>query len=177
MARDPAMSASFKERAWHEAKSFFVIFLYVWAILAFFTMHKNFLLQRPPFTGQLLAIINAVILGKVILILEWCRVGEGMQKRAAVWRILGKSMLFGLLLLTFYTVEGSLRGLFHHKSLSQSIAEIDEGKLLEMGTLALLMMVSLLPYFFLREVLYAIGRAKLMEILFSRPTVEGKPPA
>jgi hypothetical protein len=163
------MNASLKERVWHEAKSFFVIFLYVWAILAIFALHKDFLLQRGPLSGQLFAVINAAVLGKVILVLELLKVGHRLHKRPAIWRILAKSIAFGLLLLSFYVIEEGITGCFRHKTFSQSLAEIDGGRFLEMGTLAIITMIALAPYFFLREIVNAIGLPKLLEILFGRP--------
>ena len=171
------MNANLKEKIWHEAKSFFVIFLYVWAILALFALHKSFLLKRGPLSGQLFAIINAAILGKVILLLDLLHVGKRLQRHAAIWRILGKSFAYGLLLLAFHIVEEGIRGWFHHKSFSESIAGITGGRFLDFGTLALLIMVVLVPYFVLREIVNAIGRPKLQEIFLRRPTAEVRPPA
>jgi hypothetical protein len=171
------MNANLKARLWRETKSFFVIFLYVWAILALMALHKSFLLQQGPLSGQLFAVINAAILGKVILILEMLKVGRGLQRHAVIWRILGKSMAYGLLLLGFHVVDEGVRGWFHHKSFADSIAGIDGGKFLEMGTLAVITMVALVPYFFLREIIGAIGLPMLQEILLGRPAVDAKPPA
>jgi len=163
------MNATLKEKVRHEAKSFLVIFLYVWAILALFALHKDFILQRSPLSGQLLAIINAAVLGKVILVLEMLKVGDRQLRRhRAIWRILAKSVVFGLLLLAFHVVEEGIGGWIHHKTFAQSLAEIDGGRLLEMGALAVLIMVALMPYFFLREIVDAIGHAKLKAILFEK---------
>jgi hypothetical protein len=171
------MNATLKEKIRHEAKSFAVIFIYVWAILGLFALHKDFLLQRSPLDGQLLALINAAVLGKVILVLEMLKLGERRLRRyAAVWRILAKSIVFGLLLLAFHVIEEAIGGWFHHKTFSQSLAGIDGGRLLEMGALAVLIMVALAPYFFLREIVGAIGRPALLQILFCRPGGDAEPP-
>ncbi len=165
------MNATLKEKVGREAKRFLVIFLYVWAILALFALHKNFLLKLHPFAGQLLAIINAAVLGKVILVLEMFKVGEAqLQGRPAIWRILGKSVIFGLMLLAFRVLEESLKGWFRDKTFAESLAEIGASNLIEFGMLALIITVALIPYFFLHEIVNALGRPKLQEILFGATT-------
>jgi hypothetical protein len=165
-------SPTFKEKVWHEAKSFAFIFLYVWAILGLFALHRNFLLGLDPLDGQLLAVINALILGKVIVVLEFFRAGRKLEHSQAILRIIGKSILFGLLLLAFHILEEGIRGWFHHKSFAESLAEISGGRLMEIGTLSLLFIISLLPYFFLREVVAAIGVPRLRKILFDSSAPE-----
>src|SRR5262249_16683557 len=94
------------------------------------------------------------------------KVGEGLEKHAAIWRIVGRSISFGLLLMLFHIVEEGIRGWFHGRSFIDSMIEISGGKFLEIGTLAVITMVPLMPYFFLREISSAFGRAKLREVLF-----------
>ena len=172
------MNATLKEKIRHEAKSFAVIFIYVWAILALFALHKDFLLSESPLAGQVFALINALILAKIIVVLEYFRAGKALEGRPAIFRIAGKSVIFGLLLLAFHILEEGIRGWFHGHTFSQSLAEIDGGRLMEIGTLVVMFIVTLAPYFFLREIVGAIGRPALWQILFSRPVPRvGQPPA
>jgi len=166
---------TFKEKVHHELKSLAFIVGYVWAILLLFALQKNFLEQRNPFSGQLLALFNAVVLGKVILVLEFFRIGEIHHHRPAIFRILYKSFLFGLVLFMVHFLEDVIHGWFRGDSFSQSLAEIDNGKLMEMGTIAIVMVVALVPYFMLREIARVVGVQKLGDILFG-PPVSTPPP-
>lgn len=163
------MSPALREKIRHEAQSFAVIFVYIWAILALFALYKSFLLGKNPFAGQVLAIINAFVLGKVIVALEFFRAGRFLEIHRGIFRILGKSVLFGLVLLVFRLVEEEVRGWFRGRNLGQSFAEIDSAKLTEMATLAIIICVTLIPYFFLREILTHVGMEKLRKILLDRP--------
>ncbi|HEX4141339.1 MAG TPA: hypothetical protein VHY09_13400 [Candidatus Methylacidiphilales bacterium] len=172
------MSVTLQEKVRHEAKSFAIIFLYVFAILVLFTLHKNFLLGKNPFSDQLLNLINAFVLGKVILVLEMFKVGDrSLQVHRAIWRILAKSVIFGLLLLAFRILEEALKGWFRGQTFSQSLAELGARNLVDIGMLVVLIMVALTPYFFIREIVNALGYAKLKAILWTRPAREGQPPA
>ena len=164
--------ATLWDKVCHEAKSFAVIFLYVWAILGLFALHKDFLLGLSPLSGQLFAVLNAVILGKVILILDFFQAGKRLERLPAIVRIAGKAVMFGLLLLAFHILEEAIRGWFHGKTFSASLAEIDGGRLMEMGTLTVMFIVALVPLFFIREIVADIGPQRLRHILFApRPSV------
>lgn len=162
---------TFKEKFREEMKNFLIVFLYVWAVLGLFALHKAFILDRSPLSGQVFAIINAVILGKVIVILEFLRVGKRLLRRPPLVRIGIKSIIFGSLLLIFHIVEEGIGGWFHGKTFAQTLAEIDGGKIIELVTLAVLMIIVLAPYFFLREIAAAIGAKKLMKFLLGQSPI------
>jgi hypothetical protein len=157
------------EKIRREFKNFLVIFAYLWVILILFALHKDFVLARSPLDGQLLAIINAAVLGKVIVLLEFFHVGKRVYHLPLAVRVAAKSVLFGLLLLLFYVVEEGVGGWIHGKGFAAALADIDGGKFLEFGTLAVLAIIVLSPYFLLREIADIIGVGKLARLLLSRP--------
>jgi hypothetical protein len=164
------LSPAFKEKARHEAKHFLGVFIYGWAILGLLTLHKALILGNSPFSGQIFAIINALILGKFVVILEFFGVGERFHQRPPIFRAINKSVIFGLLLFVFRFLEDELRGWFRGRTFLQTLAEMDNGKLMEMGTLAIIAIVALVPYFLLREIARAVGGQKLLTILLRPPT-------
>ena len=160
------MSPKLKEKIREEATSFFIIFLYCWAILGLLAFHKSFLLAQHPFSGQLLAIVNALVLGKVIITLEFFQVVGKFEDSRPITRALIRAVIFGLFLFAFRFVEEVVRGWFHGKAFSDSLNEIDNGKLMVMVTMAIIMIVALVPYFALREIAEIVGGRKLLDILF-----------
>ncbi|HUB68242.1 MAG TPA: hypothetical protein VL981_12220 [Candidatus Methylacidiphilales bacterium] len=155
-----------KENIRREAKNFGGIFLYTWIFTSLFALHKAFLLEISPLSGQLLAIINAFVLGKVIVVLEFFRVGDVLHHRPPLFRVFIKSVIFGLLLLVFRMLEEGIRGLFQGKTFSQTLGG---ERLMELGTYTIIMVVALVPYFAFREVVRVIGAQKMLAILL-RPT-------
>jgi len=68
--------------------------------------------------------VNALILGKVILIGEVLHVGKLLERRALVWVMLSKSLMFTILLLAFHIAEEAMRAWFVGQPLSASLADL-----------------------------------------------------
>src|SRR5215469_13509298 len=94
---------SLKERALSELEKYAVIIVYLWLLFALFSLHKQ-LVQGHGISvwHQGFAILNALIFGKVILIDEALEMGKGLERRALIWAVLGKSLIFAILLLAFH---------------------------------------------------------------------------
>src|SRR6516165_2774604 len=69
------------------------------------------------------AIVNALIFGKVILIGEALDVGKSLERRALIWGVLGKSLVFAILFLAFRIAEEAVRAWFGGQPLSASFAD------------------------------------------------------
>ena len=68
-----------KQKAYHELKEFFGIALYLWVILALFQLYRSLLLREEHISvvaHQWFAVINALALGKVLLIAKALHLGE-----------------------------------------------------------------------------------------------------
>src|SRR5215813_14749011 len=100
---------SLKERAFGELEKYAVITVYLWLLFALFSLHKQ-LIQGHGISlwHQGFAILNALIFGKVILIGQALEVGKGLERRALIWAVLGKSLIFSILSLAFHIVEESI---------------------------------------------------------------------
>lgn len=150
-------------------KRFGIIFLYVWLILALFTLHKSLILHRSPFADQELAVLNALVLGKIILLLEALRIGEVLHTRPPFFRILLKAVIFGVSLLLFTVLEEGVHGWWHGKPFEESISGIGGGDLAGMVVVAIITSVALIPYLMCREIARAIGEDKLKSMFFHSP--------
>ena len=103
---------SLKEKAISEAKKFAVIVGYLWVLFVLFEIHKITILRGQSPATPLgyrvgFAFINALILGKIILIADAFSFGEGFKNRPLVYAILFKSAVFSVLLVCFDIFGGS----------------------------------------------------------------------
>jgi hypothetical protein len=162
-------ATTIKAKVWQETKNFAVVFAYVWAISCLFSLHKAYILQLNVLSGQTIAIFNAFVLGKVIVLLELFKVGDIFPARRPIFRVVIKSIVFGMMLLIFRILEAWILGCIHGETLTESMEEIHGGRLMEMVTLAIMMIMALLPFFTLNEISRSIGRERLIEILFHVP--------
>lgn len=162
-----------KERAISEAKRFAVIVVYLCMLFVLLQLHKLTVLRgQEPVTAFAypigFALINALILGKIILIAEAIHVGERFKDRALVYAILFKSATFSILLVCFEILEEVLVGLFHHKTISQSMPTLGGGGLDGTLLVGLMVFIVLIPFFSFTEVARVIGEGELLSMIFKR---------
>ena len=114
------------------------------------------------------AFINALILGKIILIAQAFSFGERFKNRPLVYAILFKSAAFSVLLVCFDIVEEVIVGLVHHKTITQSMPTLGGGGVEGMLLVALMVFIVLIPFFSFTEIARVIGEDELLSILFKR---------
>jgi hypothetical protein len=166
---------SLKEKAISEAKKFAVIVGYLWVLFVLFEIHKITILRGQNPTSPLgyrvgFALINALILGKIILIAEAFHFGENFKDRPLVYAILFKAAAFSVLLVCFDILEDVIVGLFHHKTITESMPTPGGGGVEGILLVALMVFIVLIPFFSFREIARAIGEDELLSLLFKRRT-------
>ena len=159
-----------KEKGVSEARRLFWIFAYLWVLLGLFALHKSIVLNEPdPFYHQGFAVINALVLAKIMFFAEVFHAGEGLEDRPLIYPIMYKSAVFSLILISFHLLEEVLIGIWYGKAIGESITGLSGG-LQEILVVAVIMFVVLMPFFALREVGRDIGDDKLFEHFFVRRT-------
>ena len=174
-----------KEKAIEETKRFIAIALYIWVFLVVLELHR-FAVLREVHVNSLpghrfgFAAINALMLGKVILIGQVLHVGHQLNEKRLIHAVLFKSAIFALLLICFEIVEEVIVGLIHGKSLAASIPQFWGGGLEGILLAGLMAFVALIPFFLFTEVQSVIGRDKLRSLIFqerSKPAAGAQPQA
>jgi hypothetical protein len=158
---------TFKERIFHNFREFVAMFLYLWILFALFTYHEAIVLAKhqidyKPFG---LALVNAFVLAKVMLVAEELRVGTRFRKRAPVFPILHKSLLFAIIFICFNMAEEIVFGLWKGKTLAESIPKIGGGSPIGIVIASLIITVALIPFFAFRELSRVMGKGVLGALL------------
>ena len=173
MAKTPASPAakteSLKARFFGEMKIYFAITLYLWVVLALFALYKRALLNENgiDYWRQGYAIVNALILGKVLLIGEMLKLGDGLRKRALVWVVLGRTVLFTALLMVFHVIEETIHAAIKGLPVGESIMSIGGGSWFGMFVYAAIMFVMLIPLTAFRELSFVLGTDVMWKLLTS----------
>ena len=155
-----------KERALGELEKYAVITVYLWPLFALFSLHKQLVQGHGVSVWQQgFAIVNALIFGKVILIGQALEVGKGLERRALVWVVLGKSLIFAILLLAFHIAEEAIRAWFEGQPLSVSFADFG-GTLVGLVSYAAIFFVALIPFFAFQEAARVLGGDTLWNLFF-----------
>ncbi|HXW89569.1 MAG TPA: hypothetical protein VEK33_03400 [Terriglobales bacterium] len=159
-----------KQKAYREFKEYLVIVLYLWVVFGLFLLYKSVILNEQHFSyvARGIALIDALVLGKFILIARAFHLGDTAEDAPLIYPTLLKSALFSILLAGCKVLEDAAAGFFHGKSFSQSIAGLGGGTLKGILTLTMLMFVMFIPFFGFGELERVLGEHKLAQ-LFLRP--------
>lgn len=170
VAEGSAGKKSLKEKALEEMKVYLLTTLYLWVLLALFAEYKRALLQENGINlwNQTYAIVNAMIFAKVVMLGEVLKLGKRLQKQALIWLVLGKSLMFSILLIVFHIGEESIRAWFEHQPLLGSIQNFGGGTWRGMLIYGALLFVTLVPLFAVKEIQRVMGRDLFWELLFTR---------
>ncbi|HXY52866.1 MAG TPA: hypothetical protein VEI01_25695 [Terriglobales bacterium] len=162
-----------KEKAYHELKEFLVIALYLWVVFGLFLVYKSVILNEEhiDYLAHGIALINALVLGKFVLIARALHLGERADDAPLIYPTLLKSALFSLVLAACKILEDAAVGLYHGKSFSQSIAELGGGTWKGILTLTAMLFVVLIPFFGFGELQEVLGEGKLSQLFFHRRDV------
>ena len=157
-----------KEKVYHEMKEYAVISLYLWMIFSLFLMYKSVILaeEHISLASKSFALINALALGKIVLIARALHLGEGAEEAPLIYPTLLKSALFSIALAIFKILEAAAVGWYRKQSFQQSIMEIGGGTWKGILTLTLLLFVVLIPFFGFEELQKVLGAGKLAGLFF-----------
>jgi hypothetical protein len=165
-----AKKESLEARALIELKRYAIITLYLWVLFVLFATYKRMLLQENGISlwNQSFAIVNALIFGKVILIAQAVDLGRSLGEQALVWVVVGKSLMFSVILILFHIAEEAIRAWFKGLPLSTSVQDFGGGTWLGIITYAGIFFVALIPFFAFQEVAEVVGVAPLRDLFFTR---------
>lgn len=163
-----ALNSGLKQKPYEGLKDYLILACYLWVVFALFVLYRSVILSEHgiPFATHGLALVNALVLAKVILV---------ARKFADTWfneiplfyTTLCKSAAYAVLLIWLKTVEETAVGLWRGLSYKESIAvAIGHGRL--MGTLVLvaILAVVLIPFFAFTELNRVLGEVELTALLF-----------
>ena len=164
--------STLKERAAHQLREFLVMFSYLWALFALLVINQSVVLAREAqdYEAHGFAILNALILAKVLLIGEDLQLGNRFRDKALIYSILYRCFIFTLFIVGFHILERVIVGVWSGRTIAQSFPTIGGGSVNGILSLGATLFVALIPFFAFREISRVIGRRELWSLLLSRGT-------
>lgn len=159
----------------HEVKRYLVMFFYLWALLGLFVLNEKVTLREHgiDFAPHGFALINALILAKVMLIAEDLNLGARLQPRPLIYPIVTEALLLSALFIVFHVIERMVVGLVAGEAFATSVPSIGGGGLIGLVCVALILFISLIPYFAFRRVSRELGPGRMKEMMLGIP-VDGR---
>jgi hypothetical protein len=156
-----------KERAMDEARRFITMFVYLWVILGVFSLHERVILRQEGigWTSQTLAVVNALVLAKVMLLVEDLRPARWLPPQPLLFPTLFEAGSLTVVFIVFHELEAVIIGLVHGKDWAQSIPAIGGGGIAGLLCISIILFVALVPYIMFRNIGRAIGPERLAKLL------------
>jgi len=158
-----------KQRLYHEIVSFIGIVVYLFLLFGVFALHEAVVSAKDGIEYHFygFAIVNALVLGKVILVAEDLRFAEWFRERRPIYAILTKSVAFTMLLLIFDIVEEVVVGKFKGKTIGESFPHIGDGSPRAFLFVIIIFSIALIPFFSYREIGRVFGERELRALFFA----------
>jgi hypothetical protein len=160
---------SWKQRITREFVKYWINVLYLSLVLGLFAWYRRLILAHYEieYLKYGVAIIEALILAKVILIAEVMGLGRGRFKDTPlIYPVLYKSVVFTLFLGLFSVLEDTIGGWFRGEGFRGWLIELkNEGKY-EFLARCLIIFVVFIPYFAFKELGNLLGEGKLGRLFF-----------
>ena len=175
MNSENTKKASLKQKAAHELMQFVVVSSYLAFFFCAVATYRMILLSdfRDWFFNYGTALINALVIAKVILIGEYAHLGKRMEGKALLVSSVFKAILFSLLVFAFHILEEAIKRLVHGKEVAGAFHDMPLDHLL--GG-ALIIFCTFVPFFAFRELRRVLGEDRFQDLfLVAGSTGSDKP--
>jgi hypothetical protein len=118
------------------------------------------------------SLIEALILGKVVLIGEIFHLGDRFRGKPLIFPTLYRTFSFSLLVLAFAVLEHFVKGFIHGQNFAASLQEIS-AKGPEIGAKIIMMFIAFIPMFAIWEISNLFDEGKLFALFFEHGGTAG----
>jgi len=164
---------SFKERALHGLKVYWIVAIYLYLFLGTFTVYRRLVVAEvgSAYLHYGIALVQALVIAKIVLIGEMFSFSRAHDDKPLIVPVIYKAILFGVLVVAFGVVERLIGGWIHHQGLMGGIEEITSMGRDEFLARVLLLIVAFIPFFAFGEIGRVVGMDRLTAIFFSKEAV------
>jgi len=179
MTVEKEKQAGWKQKIVHEIIEYWITFFYLALVFFAFTSYRRLILAeyQVSYLNYGIAVIEAAILAKVILLGEAARAGRKHEDKPLILPTLHKTIIFAIWVVGFKVLEHIIGGLLRGKGLAGGFNDLISQDGYEILANALVVFAAFVPFFAFRELGRVLGREKLRALFFRRrvATVSGLP--
>ncbi len=165
MTTEISKAENVKQKAVHELQEFAAIFLYLAFFFCAVATYSMLLLNEFHVSYFVfgMALINALVIAKVILIGEYAHLGKKHENEPLFLSAAHKAILFSLLVFAFHIVEEVIKRLWHGENFATAYHRIRINELLARS---LVIFCTFLPLFAFRELRRVLGEDNFRSLFF-----------
>lgn len=159
-----------KKKIYHEMVEFWIIAAYLTLMFAAFTQYRRLILAAHDitYTNYGVAIIEALVLGKVVMIGDALRLGRWLEHKPLIYSTLLKTVVFSIFVGAFTVIENVIKGLWKGKGLVGGLDDFIGKGSHELLAGCLIIFAALIPFFAFRELGRVLGEGKIWDMFFRR---------
>jgi len=159
-----------KKKIAHEMGEYLINVCYLTLVFAAFTQYRRLLLAAHDitYTDYGVAVIEALILAKVIMIGEAVRLGRGLEQKPLIYPTLYKTFVFTVFVGVFKVIEHIIKGLWNGSGLTAGLVDFLGKGSNELLANSLVVFVAFIPFFAIKELGRVFGEDKLRALIFKR---------
>jgi len=174
MNRPEKKKKRLKEKIFEEFFEYWINVCYLTLVFAAFTQYRRFILASHDitYTNYGFAVIEALILAKVIMIGAVFRLGRGLEQKSLIYPTLYKTVVFTLFVALFTVLENAIKGLWKGIGFVGGLNEFLGKGAHELLANSLVVFVAFLPFFAYRELGRVLGLEKIRALFFRRRDIE-----
>jgi len=158
--------APLRERAVSELKELTILTVYFFIVIATVNLMKAAVLFTHGIDVAYwgVAVVKAALLAKFVALGRAMKLGEHNKTSPLIWPTLHKAVAFLLLLVVLAVIEEVVVGLFKHKPMSDSLAELFGPRLVETLAGIFILLLVLIPYFAFEVLADTLGEHRLVRM-------------
>jgi hypothetical protein len=158
-----------KKKLLHEMKAYWLYVVYLTMVFAAFTWYRRLILADVgiTYTNYWVAVIEALILAKVIMIGDVLHLGRRLENKPLILPTLLKTVVFSIFVGLFALIEHAIKGLLKGKGVVEGLMEFFGKGSYEILAGCLVIFVAFIPFFAFRELSRVLGgEGKILELFF-----------
>ena len=159
-----------KKKIVHEMGEYLIIVCYLTLVFAAFTQYRRFLLAAHDitYTEYGVAVIEALILGKVVMIGDILHLGSRLEQKPLIYSTLYKTFVFTVFVAAFTLIEHMIKGLWEGKGAMGGLIDFFGKGPYELLANSMVVFVAFTPFFAVKELGRVFGKDKLGALFFKR---------
>ena len=165
-----AEPAGWKSRLRKEMISYWITVAYLTLYFGVFFSYRRLLLAQYQISYENygIALIQALVLAKVILIGDLLRLGRGLEEKPLIYPTLFRAFIFTIWVALFKLLEETVKGLFHGEGLGGGFDHIVAKGQYEYFASCLVVFFTFIPFFAFKELVRVTGKSEIFKLFFRR---------
>jgi len=159
-----------QRRAYREFVEYSINVVYLTLFFGAFTWYRRFILAEYeiPYLHYGIAVIQALVLAKVIMIGDMVRLGRRLEDKPLILPTLYKAAVFSVFVGLFKILEYTIRGLLHGQGLAGGIHDLLSKGSNELLAYVLIVLFAFIPFFAFKELGRVLGEGRIRHLFFRR---------